>query len=226
MWKVNLYVVKPAGTENDKYFIIDRWNLYIFVTRKSQQKKHTNSLEKPTLFIPLPCVHRASADYKPQSYNIIAYVYVYLLNIKACFRHWAIPHWKNYCLAVTLEKQTLEQTLHWAVLYNISSDLWLEELSFGDHHNVTKLHHNVFTCALLTRYWYLTDKRLWIKTMSVPPARRVLPPCLNDTVFIFIAVRFPWQPLRKGDCGSINPHIPTLTWMVMQSNPSFRDVVV
>lgn len=63
--------------------------------------------QKTTLFIFLPCVHRASAYYKPQSY-----VYVYLLNNKPCFRHWAIAHWKTYSLVVNPEEQTLEQTLH------------------------------------------------------------------------------------------------------------------
>ena len=65
-------------------------------------------------------------------YMYIYIGYVYLLNNKACFRHRAIAHWKTCCLAVTPEEQTLEQSLHLAVLYNISSDLWLEELSFGD----------------------------------------------------------------------------------------------
>lgn len=67
---------------------------------------------KDNTFHPFVMCSRASAYYKPQSYNIIAYVYEYSLNNKACFRHWAIAHWKTYCLVVTPEEQTLEQTLH------------------------------------------------------------------------------------------------------------------
>lgn len=76
-----------------------------FCNREILAEEAHKQPRKDNTFHPLACVHGASADYKPQSYSIIAYVYVYFLNNKACFRHLAIAHRKTYCLEVTPEEQ-------------------------------------------------------------------------------------------------------------------------